>query len=193
MTTDQIPSTAPERGGGSYVAYEYLSVKAPRSLGALYRDTYRGFGWIGENAEPPDPFRPPSATPGMHSGVVALTLKRDRSIRNRELVQELQRTAERSLAAIARLERHTTVAVVCVAVPLGVVGAALLAAAVLSVIGGLLALSIVLGAAGLLSWMGAFLSQGTVRRRSLARVTPLIDREHDELHEAAGRASRLLA
>ncbi|MFT4306072.1 MAG: hypothetical protein QM604_04185 [Microbacterium sp.] len=192
MTIDQTSSTSAD-GGASYVAYEYVSVRAPRDLESLYQDTYRGFGWVVEGTEVADPIRPLPLTPAIRPSSVTLRLKRDRGIRNRQLVQELQRKAEKSLAAIARMERSKTSSAIAAAIGFGIVGAALLAGAMFSMNAALLALSIVLGAVGLLLWLGGFLAYGVVRGRRVTRVSPLIDREHDVLYETAGQASRLLA
>lgn len=193
MTTEQTVQTAEATATDSFVAYEYTAIRAPRALGSLYQDTYRGFGWTVESTDLADPIRPLPLTPSIQPTQVTLNLKRDRGIRNRQLVQELQRTAETSLARISRLERTKTSHPMAAAIGFGIVGAAALAGSVFTMNGGLLALSIVLGAIGLLLWLGGYLAHNAVKGRRTAKIAPLIDREHDILYDAAAHASRLLS
>lgn len=175
-----------------FTAYEYASVRAPRDLESLYQDTYRGFGWTVESTELADPIRPLPLTPAIQPTTITLKLKRDRNIRNRQMVQTLQRKAEVSLSTIARLEKSKTSRAIALAVSIGVVGAGFLAGSIFLMNGGLLALSIVLGVIGLIGWAGGFLAYLGVKARRTATVIPLIDREFDALYETADQAARLL-
>ncbi|MHC9043298.1 hypothetical protein ACYX8G_01870 [Microbacterium saperdae] len=193
MTINQTPPVSEERTPGAYVAYEYTSIRAPRALESLYQDTYRGFGWIVESTELAGSIRPLPLTSPMHPSSITLKLKRERGIRNRPLVQELQRKAEKSLAQIARLERSKTSTATSTAIGFGIVGSAFLAGSMFSMNSGLIALSIVLGAVGLLLWLGGFIAHNIVKNKRATQVAPLIDREHDILYDATVQASRLTA
>ncbi|MFT4122347.1 MAG: hypothetical protein QM635_00785 [Microbacteriaceae bacterium] len=184
--------TAVTEQSTGFTAYEYASVRAPRALESLYRDTYRGFGWTVESTELADPIRPLPLTPAVQPTTITLRLKRDRNIRNRQMVQTLQRKAEGSLSTIARLERSKTTRAIVLAVTIGIVGAAFLAGSILLMNGGLLAVSIVLGVIGVIGWGGGFLAYLGVRSRRTATVIPRIDREFDALYETTDQAARLL-
>lgn len=181
-----------EQHAGEFVAYEYASVRAPRDLESLYQDSYRSFGWTVESTKTADPIRPLPLTPAIHPNSVTLNLKRDRRIKNRQIVITLQRRAETALASIARLERSKSSIAMAVAVTIGIVGAAFLAGSIFSMNGGMLVLSIVLGAVGLLLWLGGFASHIAVKARRTAKVGPLIDREYEVLYETSEQASGLL-
>jgi hypothetical protein len=183
VTTEQTPG---------FTAYEYASVRAPRDLESLYQDTYRSFGWTVESTELADPIRPLPLTPAIHPSTITLKLKRDRGIRNRQMVQTLQRKAEGSLSNIARLEKSKTTRAMVLAVTIGIVGAAFLAGSIFLMNGGLLVLSIVLGAIGLIGWLGGFVAYLGVKSRRTTTVIPLIDREFDVLYETSEQAARLL-
>ncbi|MCI2956867.1 hypothetical protein MN032_04105 [Agromyces atrinae] len=183
MTIHQNPPVSHEPPTGAFVAFEYATIRAPRALESLYADTYRGFGWTIEAVESV------AATWPTH---VTLRLKRDRGIRNRALVAELQRTAEKSLASVTRLERSASLRAVATATAFGILGSGALAGSIFSMDGGLLAVGIVLGTVGLLLWLGGYIGHTVVRNRRAAAVAPLIDREHDALFDAASQASRLL-
>jgi hypothetical protein len=53
-------------------------------------------------------------------------------------------------------------------------------------------LSIVLGAIGLIGWLGGFVAYLGVKSRRTTTVIPLIDREFDVLYETSEQAARLL-
>jgi hypothetical protein len=121
---------------------------------------------------------------------VTLELKRDRRIRNRPVVAELQRTAEEALASIERLERSKTATAVAYSV--GLAGAAFFAGAVFSLNAGLVPLFLFLGFHGLLFWAAPYFLHTRLRNRRTAKVAPLIDREYEVLHATAERARGFL-
>ena len=170
-----------------FVPYEYLTLQVARELEPLYCDTYRNFGWIVETTTSGTLGGPPNPT------TVAIKLKRDRRIRNRPVVNELQRTAENALRAIADLEKSRTSTAVATALGIGVVGSAFLAGAVFAIEANLWLLSVPLGAVGLLGWLAGYLAHGRVKARRTAQTAPLIDQQYELLHHASEQAARLLA
>ncbi|MGO2658139.1 MAG: hypothetical protein ACTH9T_06295 [Mycetocola reblochoni] len=193
MTIDNTTAgTTAESAAQPFVAYEYSAVTAPRGAEPLYQDVYRGLGWSVERVEVPDPVRALPLTPSIRPGSVTLRIKRDRGIRNRLLLTELQRKAEARLASIDRLSRSTGARALAVAIGFGIVGSALLAGSVFTLDAGLVVVSIALGAAGLLCWLGGFVGHRLVSGRRAAAVAPELDREHDALSEVMAQAARLL-
>lgn len=190
MTTD--PTSAPEAGYDpyptDYVAYEYLTVQTNRDLEPLYKDTYRSFGWIIErtatgvlNGNGPTP------------NTITLKLKRDRRIRNRPLINELQRKAENALAQLHALEKSRTTAAISTALALGIVGSAFLAGSVFAIEAGLWLVSVPLGAVGLLGWLAGYLAHGHVKAKQTAKTAPLIDQQYELIYQASEQAARLLS
>lgn len=178
-TARDVEPTASE-----YVAYDYLNVRAERELEPLYKDTYRSFGWTIEGYG--------ASSPG--TGTLTLKLKRDRRIKSRPLVTELQRKAEGALSEIASLERSKSTNPLVLALTIGIVGSAFLAGSVFAITeSDHWGLSIPLGAIGLLAWLAGFLSYGRVRARKTAQLTPVIDRQYDIVYETAEHAAQLLA
>lgn len=180
QTTDTQTAAASPRD--DFVAYEYLAVRAPRHLEALYRDSYRAFGWIVDG--------PVSAFPG--ADVATLKFKRDHRLRSRAMLTDLQRTSERSLEEIGRLEKSKTTTAMAVSLGVGILGSAFLAGSVFAFTGGALVLSIVLGAVGLAGWGLGYLAYGRVKAGRAAAVAPLIDREYATVYANGEQASRLL-
>jgi hypothetical protein len=169
--------------GTEFVAYEYTTVRADRDLESLYRDAYRNFGWVAEGYA--------TTMPG--TGAVTLKFKRDRRVKNRALVLELQRKCQHALDSIASLERSKTTTATAAAVGTGIVGSSFLAGSVFSLEADLTALSIVLGAVGLIGWLVGYLAHGRVKAKKTAQVTPLIDQQYDVVYETGEQAAHLLA
>ncbi|WP_394552021.1 hypothetical protein ACDF64_14250 [Agromyces sp. MMS24-JH15] len=180
----QHPAYATTSTGATegFVAFEYSKVRAPRGLEALTLDTYGSFGWA--------PF---GATRSAGADNVTLSLKRDRSIRNRPMVQETQRKAVAALEKIARLERSRTSVPTAVATTLGLIGCIPLAAAVFLITGGAAGvLSTVLGIVGIGLWLGGGVAYVGLERGRSATIDARIDEEQDRIFEAGAQAARLL-
>lgn len=94
---------------------------------------------------------------------------------------------------IAALERSKTSAALGLSIGIGIVGSAFLAGSVFSIDAGLVPLSIVLGAVGLLGWLAGYLVHGRVRATRTARVIPLIEAQYDVVYRSGEQAGSLLA
>lgn len=178
-----MSQTAAAETGAEFVAYEYTTVRADRDLESLYRDAYRNFGWVVDGYA--------SNVPG--TSAVTLKLRRDRRIKNRALVLELQRKCQHALDSISSLERSKSTTAMAVSLGTGIVGSAFLAGSVFSLEADLTALSIVLGAIGLLGWVAGYVTHGRVKAKKTAQVTPLIDQQYDVVYETGEQAAHLLS
>jgi len=161
--------------------YEYRTAITTRQRLGFVRDTYASFGWTDEGT---------SASP---TGDVTLSLKRDRHIKNRSMVVDLQRKAEAALAGIDRLEGSTTTKASITAFTVGIIGAAALAGSVLLFQAGAWVGFVLLGVLGLACWVIPYFAYRTILRQTVARVTPLIDQQLDAVYEACEHAQQLLA
>ncbi|MFK5160216.1 hypothetical protein ACI3QN_11195 [Propionibacterium freudenreichii] len=186
MTVQNAPAT------DEYTAYEYATVRVPRTFEPLFRDTYPGFGWTVENPRATTSVASVPLGRTQRSETVTLQLKRDRNLKNRDMVRALQEEADTALTTIISLERSKTSRAMVVAVTIGIVGSAFLAGSVFAMNAGLAVLSVALGALGLFGWVGGGISYRQVKRRRARHVDPLIENALDTLHEASRRAAHLL-
>lgn len=180
MTTAAITHPATTTTTTGFVAYEYTTIRAPRDLARLHEDTYRNFGWTvtDEHTVP---------------GAVEFTLKRDRNIRTRSAVTELERKAQRSLTKIDRLNTSPRNFAMTSAMTIGLVGTAFLAGSVFTLLGGFIVASVALGVVGLLGWAGGAGAYIIVRNRRTAKLAAAIDAEYGTVNACAEQANRLLA
>jgi len=165
------------------VTFEYRSFAVNPLRLSLARDTFASFGWL-----PDAPSQ--TVTPSMH---VTLNLKRDRHIKNRPVVAELQRRAETALAAVDKLERRKTSKAMAVALAIGLVGAGLLAGAVFTFMAAIWAPFVILGVLGLACWVVPYFTYKTIRANSTAALAPLVNEQYDTIYNACEQAHQLLS
>lgn len=165
------------------VTFEYATVRADRTLEPLYKDTYASLGWSAETDRPTNP-----------SGkTTTIKLKRDRHIKNRPMLVELQRRAEGALTSISSMERSKVSIALTVALIVGIIGAGFLAGSVFALTAGFTVMSIALGTVGLIGWAAGYLSFGKVRDSRAAKLAPLVDRQYDIVYSACEQAAKLRA
>lgn len=180
---DAAGTAAPgEDRAPGFIAYEYLRVTTDLTYEALHRDAYAAFGWVLDDRRPRTPGRPE----------VVLTLKRDRRLRHRTAVSELQRRCARALAEIVRLERAPHRDGTMAALVVGLLGTVPLAGSVFAVQAGLPVLCAVLGVPGLLLWAAAWPVHGAVRARVAARCAGPVDEQYEIVASTGEQAVHLL-
>lgn len=81
MTVQNAPAT------DEYTAYEYATVRVPHTFEPLFRDTYPGFGWTVENPRATTSVASVPLGRTQRSETVTLQLKRDRNLKNRDMVR----------------------------------------------------------------------------------------------------------
>ena len=173
-----------------YAGYEYTTIRAPRQLENLYRDAYRNFGWNFERSEVRPLIRPLPLLPAIRSNTATLSFKRDRNIKRQPMMQDLQHKVNVSLASIARMERSEKSTAVLVAAVLGIIGAGFLAVSMF--IGAVSTGAIILGAIGLVAWVGGAIAYFGIKSARTARLDPLIDQEQTVIFETGEQAARLI-
>lgn len=178
-SADAEPSTP------SFTAREYATVRVPARHEQLHRDTYGAFGWTVEA------WRGPGTSIVPASSTSTLKLTRDRALRGRQVLGELQREAEGALLRIEALERSRSVRATAVAAVLGLVGAVFLAGSVFLLESGLSVVSIGLGVVGLGLWALAWPAYRLSAARRAEQVAPLLDRQYDAVYDACERADAL--
>ncbi|MBC3804311.1 hypothetical protein GH808_07680 [Acetobacterium fimetarium] len=161
------------------VMNEYLEVSVKPDLVQLCSDCYHALGWTIINS---------------CSGIdtVKLKLQRDRKIRNRVALCDLQRKCEDAFINIEKLERSKNTRAMALALGVGIVGTVFLAGATFAYLAAMIPLSIVLAIPGFIGWgLPYFLYKKNVKK-STDRVNPMIESNYDAIYEACEKASQLL-
>ena len=167
-----------------FVGYEYKELTAPSDQFSLYLDGYENFGW-----------EPDKNTPQRRqNGMITVTLKRDRRIVNKAELTRLQRNFDACAKEIAALERAKTSGPLVLALTVGLIGTAFMAASVFAVVAQPphVAACILFAIPAFLGWIApVFLYRRQVHRKN-AQINPLIEEKMEELYRLCERGHALL-
>lgn len=162
-----------------FTMYEYMEVNIIPTLAELCSDCYCELGWMVVNIKP-----------GINS--VVIKLKRDRKIKNRGTLYELQRKLEDALIMIERLEKLKLAKPMGMSLGVGLLGTGLIALSVFSVTGYVSPIFIVSAVPGFLCWGMAYLLYKKFLNKSNVKYNPMIDKYYDIVFEACENAKQLL-
>lgn len=162
-----------------YIMYEYMEVKLKEELVEICSDCYHELGWIIINSK---------------TGIdtVTLKMKRDRKIKNRSMLCELQRKCEDAFIAIERLEKNKLAKPMGVSLGTGLLGTAFLALSVFSFLASSFLLCILFAIPGFIGWGSAYFLYMKLLKESTEKTKPLIEKNYDVIYEACERARKLL-
>lgn len=163
-----------------FIGYEYKEVTIKQSTESLYLDGYTNFGWVVEET-----------LTTLQPGYVTLRMKRDRKIRNKAELIRLQRKFESEVAEIDSLERSKTMKASIVAYIIGIIGTAFMAGSVFAVVGGNVALCIILAVPAFIGWLVPYFAYRKIVQNKTIEASTLIDNKYDEIYEICEKANRL--
>jgi hypothetical protein len=164
----------------NYVGYDYKEVTASAENISMYIDGYANFGWtLDENVAPQG---------------TSLRLKRDRKIINKVELTRLERNFEACMSEIESLEKAKTSTAMIISMAIGLIGTAFLAGSVFAVTHEppMILLTVVLGLPGIVGWVLPPLLNGKFVKRSVDKLTPLIEAKRDEIYEVCEKGNKLL-
>lgn len=121
------------------VMNEYLEVSVKSDLVQLCSDCYHALGWTIINS-----------SSGLD--VVKLKLQRDRKIKNRVALCDLQRKCEDAFINIEKLERSKNIKAMALSLGAGIAGTVFLAVATFAYLAAMIPLCIVLTIPGFIGW-----------------------------------------
>ena len=167
-----------------FVGYEYKELTAPGEKFSLYLDGYENFGWeIDKNA----PQR-------RQNGMITVTLKRDRRIINKAELTRLQRNFDACAKEIEALECSKTTGPLMLALTVGLIGTAFMAASVFAVAAQPphVIACILFAIPAFAGWIAPFFLYRSCLRRKIARIDPLIEEKLEEAYHLCERGHQLL-
>lgn len=162
-----------------FVMNEYLEVNVKRDLVQLCSDCYCALGWTIMNTS---------------SGIDSVTLKmqRDRKIKNRVALCDLQRKCEDAFRSIEKLESSKTTNAMSVSLGAGIVGTVFMAGSVFAYLAAMIPLCVILAIPGFIGWGLPYFLYKKFLKASTEKTNPKIDSNYDIIYEACEKASQLL-
>lgn len=158
---------------------EYLDVDVSENLIAICSDCYRALGWTIVNTK-------------NGIGTVTMKLQRDRKIKNRVALYELQRKCEEAFKSIEHLERSKTKSAMAISIGIGIIGTIFMAGSVFAYLAGMIPLSVMLAIPGFTEWMLPYFLYKKIEKQSISEATPIIDENYDVIYRSCEKASNLL-
>lgn len=167
-----------------FVGYEYKELTAPGDKFSLYLDGYENFGWEVDKNTPPR----------KQSGMLTVTLKRDRRIVNKAELTRLQRNFDACIKEIEALERSKTTGPLILALTLGLIGTAFMAASVFAVTAQPphVAACILFAIPAFAGWIAPIFIYRIQARRKTEQLNPLIEEKMEEIYRLCERGHALL-
>jgi len=162
-----------------FIINEYLEVNVNQDLVQLCSDCYHALGWIILNS-----------STGI--GSVTLKLQRDRKIKNRAALCELQRKCESAFIAIEKLEKYKTAKAMGVSIGVGLLGTAFIAGSVFAFNASIIPLCVILAIPGFIGWGLAYFLYNKFLKESTEKVNLIIEKNYDVIYEVCEKASQLL-
>jgi len=161
------------------VMNEYLEVSIKSDLVQLCSDCYHALGWTVINSS---------------SGIDSVKLKfqRDRKIKNRVALCDLQRKCEDAFINIEKLERSKNTKAMALSLGVGIVGTVFMAGATFSFLSNMILLCVVLAIPGFIGWGLPYFLYKKNKKKSSEQMNPMIESNYVVIYEACEKASQLL-
>ena len=177
-----------------FVAYEYMSINVKSDKEPLYVDCYENFGWelINNTAlvDRDDYFINNSTN---FNKLVNLKFKRDRKIKNKLQLMNLQGKMEMALEEINRLEKQPETLGIIWALIIGLIGTIFMAGSVFSVTATrpLYVLCVIFGFFGFIGWGLGYYMYLRVKKDKKSENTGLIEEQYNTLYDCCEQAKKL--
>lgn len=165
-----------------FIMNQYMDVKVSQELVQLCSDCYEALGWTIINTRT-----------GVDS--VSMKLQRDRKIKNRTALCDLQRKCEVAFTDIERLEKSKSAKAMGVSLAAGLIGTAFMAGSVFAIVAPVpkVALCVILSIPGFALWALPYFIHKRLKTETACKVNPLIDQNYDTIYDACEKAAQLLA
>jgi len=158
---------------------EYIDVNVKQNLVQLCSNCYKELGWHVINTS---------------SGIDLVTIKmqRDRKIKNRAALCDLQRKCEGALTSIEKLERTKTGKATAISLGIGIIGTAFMASSVFAYLASMIPLCIILAIPAFVGWALPYFFYKKIYNETSTKANVMIDHNYDVIYDSCEKASHLL-
>nr|WP_312578464.1 hypothetical protein [Sedimentibacter sp.] len=168
-----------EKNENKITMNEYIEVNVKQDLVELCSDCYHALGWTIINTS-------------TRINSVTLKLQRNRKIKNRAALYDLQRKCEDAFTTIEKLEKSKTTKAISYSIGVGILGTAFMAGSVFAFLAFMIPLCVILAIPGFIGWGLGYFLYIKFLNESKEKINPMIDRNYDIIYEACEKASNLL-
>jgi len=157
---------------------EYIDVNVNQNLVQLCSDCYKELGWDIINAS--------SAV-----NSVSIKMQRDRKIKNRAALCDLQRKCEEAFSSIEKLERTKTSKAMGMSLGIGIVGTAFMAGSVFAYLASMILFSIILAIPAFIGWTLPYFFYKKIYKETSTKVNVMIEHNYDVIYDSCKKANYL--
>jgi len=162
-----------------FIMNEYIDVNVKQKLVQLCSDCYKELGWTIINT-----------SSSMDS--ITMKMQRDRKIKNRAALCDLQRKCEGAFTAIEKLETTKTLKAMAISLGIGIVGTSFMAGSVFAYLASMIPLCIILAIPAFIGWALPYFFYKKIFIETSAKVNIMIDHNYDVIYESCEKARYLL-
>jgi len=162
-----------------FIMNEYIDVSVNQNLVKLCSDCYKELGWEVINT---------SST----AACVTIKMQRDRKIKNRAALCDLQRKCEGAFTSIEKLEKSKTSKAMFMSLGLGIVGTAFMTGSVFAYLASMITLCIVLALPAFIGWSLPYFLYKKIWNETSTKANVMIDHNYDVIYNLCEKASHLL-
>jgi len=166
-------------GSNKFMMYEYIEVNVKQNLVQLCSDCYKELGWTVINT-----------SSSMDSNT--MKLQRDRKIKNRAALCDLQRRCEGAFSTIEKLERKKTLKAMTISLGIGIVGTAFMAGSVFAYLASMIPFCVILAIPAFIGWALPYFFYKKIYIETSTKVNVMIDHNYDVIYDSCEKASHLL-
>ena len=173
------------KNGRQYIGYNYKTIIVPSSKATMMIDYYQNFGWeLASDYYTQDYDTPP----------IKITLKQERKIINHMEITRLQNHFEACIEQIKNLENSIETLAIAVSIAIGLIGAAFITGAVLTIIHNPshLFLIILLSILGITTAIIPIFTYKKLYLQKAKNITPLIEEKYNEIDKICEKAYNLI-
>ena len=162
-----------------FMMNEYIDVNVNQKLVQLCCDCYKELGWTIINT-----------SNSMDS--IKMKMQRDRKIKNRAALCDLQRKCESAFTAIEKLERTKTLKAMAMSLGIGIVGTAFMAGSVFAYLAAMIPLCVLLAIPAFVGWALPYFIYKKIFIETSAKVSVMIDHNYDVIYDSCEKARHLI-
>jgi len=176
-----------------FIAYEYLSLKIKEDVVPMYIDCYENFGWqviTSESNSNKDYYINHNQN---EINKINIKFKRDRKIKHKNELNNLQRKMEISLSNIEEMKKDPANKGLVASMTIGLIGTIFMALSVFSITATnpLIIPCIIFGFFGIIGWILPFFVYKDIKKKKETENSTLIDEEYNTLYGLCEQASKL--
>lgn len=173
-----------------FIAYEYLSLNVKEDNITMYIDCYENFGWVVVSNDHDYYINLQLNT----SNSFKINFKRDRKIKSKKELNNLQRKMETSLNNLEKLKKEPNNMGTIASLIVGFIGTIFMALSVFSITINepLIVLCVIFGVIGLIGWILPYFVYKKIKFKKINKNNSLIEEQYDELNDICEQANNLL-